>query len=172
MFAALSSTTTPAELAARCNVDVELARDWLDGLVLARLVDHDGHRGTYTLEPDARVALAIVELIVIDDDNVIAASRLGPSALDTLRARYASMAPGMSLSVVELRAAERVADNIDHPLGPALYAASLTRRASGGAGILGEARLRALMTLAGFVDVDSRNIEPFHVVVSGVRAAL
>lgn len=167
LLASFTTTCTAQELAARCGVDVAFARDWLNGMVLAKLADHDGHRDTYALLVDTRAAL---ELLGADAVPVgtMAASALGATPLETLRALKASMHEGEALRIVELRAADCLADNADHPLGAALYAASLRRRETGGAGVFGVNELRALMVNAGFRDIEVQDIGALHIVVRGV----
>jgi hypothetical protein len=164
---AFTTTCTADELAARCAVDVAIARDWLNGMVLASLADHDGRRDTYALLPETRAALALLQAPP-HTDGALAASALGPAPLVALRALRASMKAGDALAIVELRSADCLADNAAHPLGPAVYAASLRRRAAGEAGVLGEHQLRALMTAAGLRDVEVTAVGPFHIVVRGV----
>jgi hypothetical protein len=174
MFDKLDEVVTAAELAARCRVSVELARDWLDGLVLAKLVEYDGRRDTYALLADARAALTLLdepplELFGESDQRVVTAAALGPAPLEALRALAASMEHGEVLTLVELRAADSVADNLDHPLGPALYASSLRRRQAGRAGVIGEARVWALMAAAGFSDLAVAPLGTLHIAVRGAR---
>ncbi len=170
LLASFTTTCTADELAARCEVDAALARDWLNGMVLAKLADHDGRRDTYSLLPDIHAALELLQppQNAVDATGARPASALGSSPLAALRSLRASMKPGEALSIVELRTADCLADNADHPLGPALYAASLRRRQAGDAGVFSENQLRALMATAGFRDVQVMAAGPLHIIVRGV----
>lgn len=170
LLASFTTTCTADTLAARCDLDAAFARDWLNGMVLAKLADHDGHRDTYAPLADTR---AVLELLLqpprnaVDAPGAMAASALGAAPLETLRALRRQMHAGEALAILELRTADCVADNADHPLGPALYAASLRRRQAGHAGVFGANELRALMTAAGFRDVEVTAAGPLHVIVRG-----
>lgn len=150
LFAHLDSreSVTAEAFAARANLDVGFVRDWLDGLVLGRFVEHDGRRDTYRALPELGALRALIP--PPSDHAEVHACELGPAPLDRLRALHATLAPGDVVRVIEFAAADCVADNLDHPLGAGLYAASLLRRERGGAGVMGVDTLRALMRAAGF----------------------
>ena len=75
------------------------------------------------------------------------------------------LAPGGLFSMVDIAAHSRVADNLDHPMGPFLYAVSLMHctpvgLVDGGEGLgmmWGREKAEAMLTAAGFEQVD---VEP------------
>jgi hypothetical protein len=149
-----------AELAAVACVDERWLGDWLDGLVVAGLVDHDGARATYRLD----AALAIDDDV---DELLFAAARaacpavaegallvnVGADALGAVRATRARLAAGQEMAVAVIDAAARVSDNLDHPLGAALYVRSLAHRAHGRGGVVDEHTLLRAFADAGLSDV-------------------
>lgn len=79
--------------------------------------------------------------------------------------------PGGLLLLCDVRASSHLADNVEHPLGPALYAASTLHslavsRAHGGpdlGAMWGEEKARAMILAAGFATVEERRLDdPVH----------
>lgn len=153
-----------SELAALASVDERWLGDWLDGLVVAGLIDHDGARGTYQLE----TALADAAELDDDLDDIVFESarvlcpdvsegallvNIGSNALGAIAATRAQLAAGEHMAVAVVDAAARVSDNLDHPLGAALYARSLTQRALGRGGVVDEAVVVRSFVDAGLTDV-------------------
>lgn len=78
-----------------------------------------------------------------------------------------ALAPGGIFLMVDIAASSHVHENLEHPLGPALYAASLfhcmtVSLAQGGAGLgtmWGEQKALELLAGAGFADVEVKRVE-------------
>ena len=163
LFARLTNLAplTRAQLASIACVDERWLGDWLDGLVVAGLVDHDGARGTYQLDA------ALVDEHGDIDDVIFDAARalcpdisegallvnVGADPLPALRAVCARVAAHDEVAVAVVDAAARVSDNLDHPLGAALYARSLAQRAQGRGGVVDEHKLVRAFADANLVDV-------------------
>ncbi len=90
------------------------------------------------------------------------------AAPERLLAGIASaLAPGGVFLMVDIAASSHVHENVDHPLGPALYAASLfhcmtVSLAQDGAGLgtmWGEQKALELLAAAGFADVEVKHVE-------------
>jgi SAM-dependent methyltransferase len=75
--------------------------------------------------------------------------------------------PGGTFLCMEMAGSSELADNVEHPLGPAIYTMSMLHclpisRGAGGVGLgamWGEARARRMMAAAGLGDVSVRRIE-------------
>lgn len=91
--------------------------------------------------------------------------------LDTLRAIAGALKPGGVFLMLEVAASSELADNLDHPFGPFLYAASVfhclpVSLAQGGPGlgtVWGEQTARGMLAEAGFA-VETRQLpsDPLH----------
>jgi 2-polyprenyl-3-methyl-5-hydroxy-6-metoxy-1,4-benzoquinol methylase len=86
---------------------------------------------------------------------------------DVLRSIAAALRPGGALLVMDIAASSRLEENLDHPMGPLLYAASTfhcmtVSLAQGGEGlgtVWGEQRARQSLEEAGFADVEVLDID-------------
>lgn len=84
-----------------------------------------------------------------------------------LRKIYEALRPGGTFYMVDILASSRLEENIDHPLGPLLYSASLLHcmtvsLAQGGEGlgaVWGEQKAKELLAEAGFREVELKTIE-------------
>jgi ubiquinone/menaquinone biosynthesis C-methylase UbiE len=91
---------------------------------------------------------------------------------DTLAAVYAMLKPGGAFSMVDIAARTRLADNLDHPMAPFLYAVSLMHcmpvgLVDGGAGLgmmWGREKAVEMLKAAGFASVSVQEIpeDPFN----------
>jgi len=79
--------------------------------------------------------------------------RTQPAAL--LAAARRALRPGGLLFAAGVAASSHLADNLDHPLAPALYAAATLRAA----GLWGEERAREAILAAGFADLEVRRLD-------------
>jgi ubiquinone/menaquinone biosynthesis C-methylase UbiE len=84
-----------------------------------------------------------------------------------LRSTHEALRPGGALLVMDIQASSKLEDNVTHPLGPLLYAASTfhcmpVSLAQGGEGLgtaWGEQRAREYLDDAGFVDVEVKHLQ-------------
>lgn len=91
---------------------------------------------------------------------------------EVLRAIRGALGPGGTFLCIDIAASSNLADNVDHPLGPFLYAASTLHcmtvsLAQGGPGlgtVWGEELAQRMLREAGFSDVAVRHIDgdPIH----------
>jgi SAM-dependent methyltransferase len=90
-----------------------------------------------------------------------------PRPLETVRAIYEALRPGGVYLMVDIAASSHVHENLEHPLGPALYTASIfhcmsVSLANGGPGLgtmWGEQQARAILADAGFGDVEVKRVD-------------
>jgi 2-polyprenyl-3-methyl-5-hydroxy-6-metoxy-1,4-benzoquinol methylase len=86
---------------------------------------------------------------------------------ETLRAIHEGLRPGGIFLMIDIRGSSHVHENFEHPLGPALYTASIfhcltVSLAQGGEGLgtmWGEQKARELLAEAGFDDVTPHAVE-------------
>jgi 2-polyprenyl-3-methyl-5-hydroxy-6-metoxy-1,4-benzoquinol methylase len=90
-----------------------------------------------------------------------------PRPAETVRAIHDALRPGGVYLMVDIAASSHVHENLEHPLGPALYTASIfhcmsVSLASGGPGLgamWGEQRALEILREAGFEDVEVKRVE-------------
>jgi 2-polyprenyl-3-methyl-5-hydroxy-6-metoxy-1,4-benzoquinol methylase len=90
-----------------------------------------------------------------------------PKPAETLAAIYAALRDDGVFLMVDIAASSKVHENLDHPLGPALYTASIfhcmtVSLANGGPGlgtVWGEQTALRMLDEAGFADVDIKRVE-------------
>ena len=90
-----------------------------------------------------------------------------PRPAETVRAIHTALRPGGIYLMVDIAASSHVHENIEHPLGPALYTASIfhcmsVSLANGGPGLgtmWGEQAALELLGAAGFSDVEVKRVE-------------
>lgn len=80
---------------------------------------------------------------------------------------FEALRPGGIFLMADIKASSRLEENLDHPLGPFLYAASVLHcmtvsLAAGGEGlgtVWGEQRARELLAEAGFEKIEVKEVE-------------
>ncbi len=90
-----------------------------------------------------------------------------PKPLETVRAIHEALRAGGVYLMVDIAASSHVHENLEHPLGPALYTASIfhcmsVSLANGGPGlgaVWGEQQALSLLGEAGFDDVEVKRVE-------------
>jgi hypothetical protein len=90
-----------------------------------------------------------------------------PRPHEVLATVHALLRPGGTLLCMEMAGSSELADNVEHPLGPAVYTVSTLHclprsRAAGGVGLgamWGEAQARRMIAAAGLRDVAARRID-------------
>ncbi|MCP4694486.1 MAG: class I SAM-dependent methyltransferase [Desulfobacterales bacterium] len=92
--------------------------------------------------------------------------------MEAMRGAYAILKPGGVFSMVDIAASSRLADNVDHPMGPFLYTVSLMHcmpvgLVDGGTGLgmmWGRQKAVGMLEEAGFTRVDVNEIpdDPFN----------
>lgn len=90
-----------------------------------------------------------------------------PRPAETAAAIYGALRPGGVFLMVDIAASSHLHENLEHPLAPALYTASIfhcmtVSLASGGPGlgtVWGEQQALALLAAAGFGDVEPKQVE-------------
>lgn len=86
---------------------------------------------------------------------------------ETLRGIYEALKPGGAFLMVDIQASSNLEENLDHPLGPLLYAASVMHcttvsLAQGGPGlgmVWGEQKATEMLREAGFAEVEAKKLE-------------